>query len=131
MVKRFKFFDGDWQQPPLDPIDAPDRPDIPLLENEQVIRYWNDGDYHNILYERIIAWASGIHIFADNWIQKEYEGTMEGFFNNRLGLGIPVIQFIEPLIPGGSTFTEDDRYYLDNNNFHYPVKIIYYEYETI
>ena len=130
-MKPFKFFDGDWQQPPLDPIDAPDRPDIPLLENEQVIRYWNDGDYHNILYERIIAWASGIHIFADNWIQKEYEGTMEGFFNNRLGLGIPVVQSIGLLAENGDTFTEDDRIYLHHIHFHFPVRIIYYEYEKI
>jgi hypothetical protein len=125
MITDFKFFSGNCQQPPID------APDIPILNNEQIIRYWNDDDYHNILYERIIAWARGIHVFADNWIQREYEGTMERFFNNRLGLGIPVIQSIEALIPGGSTFTEDDRYYIDNNNFHYPVRIIYYEYETI
>jgi len=123
MITDFKFFSGNRQQPPLD------APDIPILNNEQIIRYWNDGDYHNILYERVIAWASGIHLFADNWIERQYEGTMERFFNNRLE--IPVIQSIEALVPGGTTFTEDDRYYIDNINFHFPVKIVYYEYETI
>jgi hypothetical protein len=128
MISFFKFFRGDWPQLPSEPLEDPPRL---ILDNEQIIRYWNDGDYNNILYERIIAWARGIHVFADNWIQREYQGTMERFFYNRIGLEIPVIQSIEALIPGGSTFTEDDRYYIDNNNFHYPVKIIYYEYETI
>ena len=126
MINSFKFFDGDWQQPPLEPVEDPPRL---ILDNEQIVRYWNDGDYHNILYERVITWARGIHVFADNWIQREYEGTMERFFYNRLE--IPVIQSIEALIPGGSTFTEDDRYFIDNNNFHYPLKIIYYEYTPI
>lgn len=102
---------------------------ISLLENEQIIRYWNDGDFHNILYERIITWARGTHLFDDNWRERVFDGTMERFFYNRLE--IPVIQSIESIVPGGSTFTEDDRYYLENNNFHYPVRIIYYEYIPI
>ena len=118
-MRDFKFLKENVEDPPRQ-----------ILDNEQIIRFWNDGDYHNILYERVIAWARGIHVFADNWIQREYEGTLERFFYNRLE--IPVIQSIEALIPGGPTFTEDDRYYIDNNNnFHYPVRIIYYEYETI
>jgi hypothetical protein len=126
-MKTFKFFDDDWQQHPLEQVEDPPRL---ILDNEQVIHYWNDGDYHNILYERIIAWARGIHVFADNWIQREYEGTMERFFYNRLE--IPVIQSIEKMVPDHLTFfTEDDRYYLDNNNFNCPVRIIYYEYESI
>ena len=68
-MKEFKFLNGIEEQQSL-------------LENEQVIRYWNDGDYRNILYERVIAWARGIHVFADNWIQREYEGTLERFFYN-------------------------------------------------
>ena len=98
-----------------------------LLDNEQIIRYWNDGDYHNILYERVIAWARGIHVFADNWIQREYEGTLERFFYNRLE--IPVIQSFEALIPNGATLTEDDRNIIDDVNLDgIPFKIIYYEY---
>ena len=123
MMRPFKFFDGDWQQPPLD---APDIPDSPLLDNEQVIRYMNNERFD--VY-RTIAWARGIHLFADNWIERQYEGTMERFFNNILE--IPVIQSIEALIPNGTTFTEDDREYLNYFNFDVPVKIIYYEYETI
>ena len=121
MVKHFKFFSGDCQ-----PVEDPPRL---VLENEQTIRYYNDWDFQTTLYSRVIAWARGIHLFADNWIPREYEGTFERFFYNRLE--IPVIQSIEALIPGGPTFTEDDRYYIDNNNFHYPVKIIYYEYAPI
>jgi hypothetical protein len=119
----FKFFDGDWQQPP---IDALDRPNSPVLDNEQVIRYVNN-DYFDVY--RTIAWARGIHLFADNWIEREYVGTMESFFNNILG--IPVIQSIEALIQNGTTFTEDDRDYLNYFNFDFPVKIVYYEYEAI
>ena len=101
-MKTFKFLNGDWHQPSVE-----DPPRL-ILDNEQIIRYWNDGNYHDILYERVIAWARGIHVFADNWILREYEGTMERFFNNRLGLEIPVIQSIEAIVPGGTTFTEDD-----------------------
>jgi len=126
MIRYFKFFDGDWQPPPLEPIDAPDIPNSPLLENEQVIRYMNNERFD--VY-RTIAWARGIHLFADNWIERQYEGTMERFFNNRLE--IPVIQFIQALIPNGTTFTEDDRDYLNYFNFDVPVKIVYYEYESI
>ena len=101
-----------------------------LLNNEQVIRYYNDGDYHNLLNSRVIAWARGIHVFADNWIQGEYVGTLERFFYNRLD--IPVIISIEALIPNGTTFTEDDREYIDHVNFDgIPFKIIYFEYEPI
>jgi hypothetical protein len=118
-MKDFKFLKENVEDPPRS-----------ILDNEQIIRFWNDGDYHNILYERVIAWARGIHVFADNWIQREYEGTMERFFYGRLE--IPVIQSIEKMIPDHLTFfTEDDRYYLDNNNFNCPVKIIYYEYAPI
>lgn len=120
MMRPFKFFDGDWQQPPLD------APDSPVLDNEQVIRYMNNERFD--VY-RTIAWARGIHLFADNWIERQYEGTMERFFNNILE--IPVIQSIEALIPNGTTFTEDDREYLNYFNFDVPVKIVYYEYEAI
>jgi len=120
-MRTFKFFSGDWQR-----VEELPRP---VLENEQTIRYYNDEDFQTTLHSRVIAWARGIHVFSDNWIQREYEGTLERFFYNRLE--IPVIQSIEALIPGGPTFTEDDRYYIDNNNFHYPVKIIYYEYAPI
>ncbi len=121
-MKTFKFFDGDWQQPALEPME--DSP-TPILNNEQIIRYWNDGDFHNILYERVIAWARGTHAFGGGWRLETFVGTMERFFYNRLE--IPVIQSIEAMTPGGPTFTEDDRYYIDNNNFHYPVRILYYE----
>ena len=119
MISDFKFFSGDCQP-------AEDPPRL-ILDNEQIIRYWNDGDYRNILYERVIAWARGIHVFADNWIQREYEGTLDRFFYNRLE--IPVIQSFEALIPNGATLTEDDRQYIDYTNFDgSPFKIIYYEY---
>jgi hypothetical protein len=119
----FKFFDDGWRQPPMEPP-------RPVLDNEQVIRYWNDGDYRNILNSSVIAWARGIHVFADNWIQRVYEGTLEEFFYVRLD--IPVIQSIEALIPNGATLTEDDRQYIDYVNFDSsPVKIIYYEYTPI
>ena len=126
MIRYFKFFDGDWQPPPWDPIDAPEIPNRPVLDNEQVIRYVNNEGF--VIY-RTIAWARGIHAFADNWIQKEYEGTMVRFFFNCFE--IPVIQSIEALISNGATFTEDDREYLNYFNFDIPVKIVYYEYETI
>ncbi len=58
MIRYFKFFDGDWQPPPLDPIDAPDIPNSPLLENEQVIRYMNNERFD--VY-RTIAWANTCH----------------------------------------------------------------------
>jgi hypothetical protein len=116
----FKFFDDGWQQPPLEPIVSAG------LENEMVIRYMNNERF--VIY-KTIAWARGIHAFADNWVQIEFEGTMEEFFTNRLE--IPVILSIEALIPDGATFTEDDRDYLNYFNFDCPVKIIYYQYESI
>ena len=70
-MKTFKFLNGIEEQP-----------DRPVLDNEQVIRFWNDGDYHNILYERVIAWARGIHVFADNWIQRELAKQLN--FNSEL-----------------------------------------------
>ena len=120
-MRTFKFFSGDWQR-----VEELPRP---VLENEQTIRYYNDEDFQTTLHSRVIAWARGIHLFADNWIPREYEGTFERFFYNRLE--IPVIQSIQAIMQGGSTLTEDDREYIDNNNFYYPVRIIYYEYETI
>lgn len=117
-MKEFKFLNGDCQ-----PVEELPRP---VLENEQIIRYWNDGDFHNILYERIIAWARGIHVFADNWIEREYEGTLERFFYNRLE--IPVVRSIQLLVDDGDTFTEDHRIFFQHIHFHFPVKIIYYEY---
>ena len=122
-MKEFKFLNENLEQLSLD---APDIPNSPLLENEQVIRYMNNERFD--VY-RTIAWARGIHVFADNWIERQYEGTMERFFNNILE--IPVIQSIEALIPNGATLTEDDRDYLNYFNFDVPVKIVYYEYETI
>ena len=99
----------------------------PLLENEQWIRYWNDGDYHNLLSSAVIAWARGTHAFDNNWVEHRFEGTMEEFFYARLD--IPVILSIEALVDDGATFYEDDREYLDNINFQFPVKIIYFQYE--
>ena len=125
-MMRFKFF-GENSQEPIIMVETFPRA---LLENEQLIHYWNDGDFRNILYERVIAWASGIHLFADNWIQREYEGTMERFFYNRLE--IPVIQSIVALIPNGTTLTEDNREYVNYVNFDgSPFRIIFYEYEPI
>ena len=122
MIKDFKFFSGDCQ-----PVEELPRP---VLENEQTIRYYNDWDFQTTLYSRVIAWARGIHVFSDNWIQREYEGTLERFFYNRLE--IPVIQSIEALIPNGATLTEDDREYVNYVNFDgAPFKIIYYEYAPI
>lgn len=101
-----------------------------LMDNEQVIRYWNDGDFRNVLYERVIAWARGTHAFSNEWALREYEGTLERFFYNRLE--IPVIQSFEALIPNGATLTEDDREYVNYVNFDgSPFKIIYYEYLPI
>jgi hypothetical protein len=119
-MRNFKFFDGGWQQPPLEPIVSAG------LENEMVIRYTN---HANFCVYRTIAWVRGIHAFADNWIQREFEGTMDEFFSH--WLEIPVILSIEALIPNGATFTEDDREYLNYFNFECPVKIIYYQYEPI
>lgn len=125
-MKEFKFLNENLEQLPLEPIEI----ERVLLENQQVIRYWNDGDFRNVLYERVIAWARGIHVFADNWVQREYEGTLERFFYNRLE--IPVIQSFEALIPNGATLTEDDREYVNYVNFDgAPFKIIYYEYLPI
>lgn len=97
---------------------------VPLLENEQVIRYMNNERF--IIY-KTIAWARGIHVFADNWVQREYQGFMDDFFTDRLE--IPVIQSIEALIPDGATLTEDDREYVNFDRS--PFKIIYYQYEAI
>ena len=119
-MMNFKFFDDGWQQPPLEPIVSAG------LENEMVIRYIT---HANFCVYRTIAWARGIHAFADNWIQREFEGTMYEFFADRLE--IPIIQSIEALIPDGAIFTEDDRDYLNYFNFDCPVKIIYYQYESI
>ena len=99
----------------------------PLLENEQVIRYTNN---ERFLIYKTIAWARGIHAFADNWVQREYQGFMDDFFTDRLE--IPVIQSIEALIPDGATLTEDDREYVNYVNFDgSPFRIIFYEYEPI
>jgi len=119
MKRPFKFFDGDWQQPPLEPIPQP------LLPNEMIIRYWNDGDFHNILYERVISWANGNHVFGGGWTRHAYVGTMERFFYNKLS--IPIIESIEALIPDGATFTQDDEQYLAHIHFHFEVRIIYFE----
>lgn len=120
MIRNFKFFYGDWQQPPLEPIEVI----RPLLDNEMIIHYWNDGDYHNILTARVIAWANGNHAFGGGWIRTVYRGTMERFFYNRLS--IPVIESIELLVDN-ITFTQDDEYDLSHRNFSEQLRIIYYE----
>jgi hypothetical protein len=118
MIKPFKFFNGDCQ-PTLEPTR------VPLLENEQIVSYWDDGGNRDMLYVKVIAWVRGTHAFSDEWIQREYEGTMEEFFTNRLG--IPVILSIEAMVNNGVTFYEDDRIYMDQISFDFPVRIIYYE----
>lgn len=115
-MKEFKFLSENLEE----------QPNRPLLENEQIIRYWNGGDYHNILHSRVIAWARGTHVFSDDWIQRGYEGTLEQFFTNRLE--IPVILSFEALIPNGATLYEDDREYVNYVNFDgSPFRIKYYE----
>ena len=92
MIKPFKFFDGDWQQPPLDSIDAPDRPDIPLLENEQIIRFY---DTNNVgFFEcRTILWRETIHMDRTRFRRRDFIGTMSEFFSDKPF--IPPIAFIE------------------------------------
>jgi len=118
MIKPFKFFNGGCQ-PTLESTR------VPLLENEQIIRYWNNGDSRDMLYEKVIAWARGTHAFGGEWRLESFIGPMERFFDNRLE--IPVIQSIEAMIPNGATFTEDDREYINYFNFDCTVRILYYE----
>lgn len=96
-----------------------------LLPGEQIIHYWNDGDYENTLTARVIAWSNEEHRRSPEWTFTRFIGTMEEFFmDNR---GIPVIKYIE---------REGSLLYMGND---YPIRgnlggiyeIYYYEYEGV
>ncbi len=118
MNNNFKFLKSE-QEKPLEPIP------LPLSPDETIIHYWNDGDFRNILYAKVISWANGNHAFGGGWTRHAFVGTMERFFYNKLS--VPIIESIEALIPDGATFTQGDGQYLPHIHFHFEVRIIYYE----
>lgn len=83
-----------------------------LLDYEQVIHYWNDGEEMELLTARVIAWRTRQHMDNPQWRLMSFIGTMEQFFNGRLD--IPVIRSIEngPL-----------RYYRSLNSDEFPITI--------
>jgi len=126
-MNKFKFFNENIKPTTTEMLDISE-PNRPLLENETIIHYWNDGDFYVILYARVIAWNRDIHS-SRAWRECIYEGTMERFFYNRLE--IPVIRCIVVLGTDGALdrlFFESDVEYLSTHNFgNYSVKIYYYE----
>jgi hypothetical protein len=111
-MRQFKFFhkeDGDIRFPPL-------------LHNEQLIHYWNDGDYENTLTARIIAWSNEEHRRSPEWTFTRFIGTMEEFFMSIQT--IPVIKYIER--EGSLLYMGEDYPIVGNLGGIY--EIYYYEY---
>ena len=61
-----------------------------LLNDENVINYFTNA---GPMYEREFAWCSPWHITQPFWLLRSFTGTMEEFFEDRLG--IPVIHSID------------------------------------
>jgi hypothetical protein len=113
-MKEFKFFHQEEELPRA-----------PLLYNEQIIHYWNDGEYENTLTARVIAWSNEEHRRSTEWTFTRFIGTMEEFFiGNR---GIPVIKYIER--EGSLLYMGEDYPIVGNLGGIY--EIYYYEYEGV
>ena len=113
-MKEFKFFQKD------EGVRFP-----PLLHNEQLIHYWNDGDYLNTLTARVIAWSNEEHRMSPEWTFSRFIGTMDEFFmDNR---GIPVIKYIDQ---NGTLLYMGESFPIDCNLWGI-YEIYYYEYEGV
>ncbi len=97
----------------------------PLLHNEQLIHYWNDGDYSNTLTARIIAWSNEEHRRSSEWTFTRFIGTMDEFFTSIQS--IPVIKYIER--EGSLLYMGEDYPIVGNLGGVY--EIYYYEYEGV
>lgn len=108
-MKPFKFFHKEEERT------------IPLLPNEQLIRYWNDGDNNHISSARVISWSNEGHMWSPRWRFKQFIGTMDEFFTGRME--IPVIKHIGR--PNPLSFMEIDI--LMQRHYHGEYEIYYYE----
>ena len=95
---------------------------IPLLPNEQLIRYWNDGENSHISSTRVISWSNEEYMWRPRWSLIHFIGTMEEFFTDRLE--IPVIRHIGRV--GSFSFMENDI--LMQHHYHGEYEIFYYAY---
>jgi hypothetical protein len=114
-IKAFKF---------LKPYISPYSPAI--LENESRIVHLDRAGYRTA---RLIAWCRNIHVLT--MAQRVFDGSMEEFFLNRVG--IPVIISINTFWVndigglGGRIYYEGDKEFLSSHIFDTnPVRIYYY-----
>ena len=101
-MREFKFFSRNIEEPQ----------NRSLLDNEQLIHFWNDGEEMELLTARVIAWRTRVHMDNPQWRLMSFVGTMEQFFGSILS--IPVIRSIEngPL-----------RYYRSLNSDEFPITL--------
>ena len=88
MIKPFKFFDGDWQQPPLEPTPIPD-----ILPNGEWGILYRDRN-NNLLLDNVRL--DGLEYSHGDWV--EYDTgfiTMDYFFNTYRHGFAPVVRSIE------------------------------------
>jgi hypothetical protein len=100
----------------------------PLLHNEQIIHYWDDGDDMDYLTARIIAWSDEWHRWNPQWTFTRFSGTMQEFFTSIQS--IPVIKYIErdgTLLYMGDSFPIDCNLQGVYDIYYYK----YHEYEDV
>ena len=89
MIKPFKFFDGDWQQPPLEPTPIPD-----ILPNGEWGILYRDRN-NNLLLDNVRL--DGLEYSHDDWFTYDTGFiTMDYFFNTYFNdIIAPVVRSIE------------------------------------
>ena len=81
-MKTFKFFKNNFDTVFRDET-------LPLLPNEQMLHYWNDGEEQDLLTARVIVWADHTYRQDMRWEFRRFDGTMEMFFQHRRNI-VPI-----------------------------------------